>query len=585
MSFNHRRYEAPARVHLPDRQWPERALTVAPTWCSVDLRDGNQALPDPMGHERKRALLQLLVKVGFEQIELGFPSASQTDFDFIRWALTSGALPEDVVPQVITQAREPLIARTFESLRGAKRAILHLYNSTSELQRRVVFGKSKQEILDLAVQGTLWVKREAERMPETRVTYQYSPESFTGTELEYALEVCDAVVEAWDAGPERPMIINLPTTVEMTTPNVFADRIEWFERHRKRREHVTLSVHAHNDRGTGVATAELAMLAGATRIEGTLLGNGERSGNVDIVTIAMNLYSHGVDPMLNFEDMPEVVRVVESSTRLPVHPRHPYAGELVFTAFSGSHQDAIHKGMKHMERTDGSKYEVPYLPIDPADVGRAYEPIIRINSQSGKSGVAHVLERDHGYCVPRALAVELSQAVQRVTDRRGEELSPAEIVAVFEEDYLRAMGPYVLHDAGVERRPDGEGCEVVAQLEVQGQRREARGTGNGPVDAFVAAMAEVVGPVEVVDYTEHAAAAGSSARAIAYVAVRAFGVERYGVGRHEDVALAAFHAIVTACNRAAVLGETWRINPGPSGSSAWRASALRSSPCPLRGGG
>ena len=354
MPFNHRRYQAPARVHLPDRQWPDRSLTAAPTWCSVDLRDGNQALPDPMGHERKRALLDLLVRVGFKQIELGFPSASQTDFDFIRWALTSGALPDDVIPQVITQAREPLIARTFESLRGARRAILHLYNSTSELQRRVVFKKSKQEILDLAVQGTLWVKREAEKMPETRILFQYSPESFTGTELEYALEVCDAVVEAWDAGPERPAIINLPTTVETTTPNVFADRIEWGERHRKRRDHGTLSVHTHNDRGTGVATAELAMLAGATRIEGTLLGNGERSGNVDIVTIAMNLYSHGVDPMLYFEDMPELVRVVESATRLPVHPRHPYAGELVFTAFSGSHQDAIHKGMQQMETTDGS---------------------------------------------------------------------------------------------------------------------------------------------------------------------------------------------------------------------------------------
>jgi len=382
MSFDQKRYEAPKRVHLPDRRWPDRALTGAPSWCSVDLRDGNQALPDPMGHDRKRALLELLVRVGFKQIELGFPSASQTDFDFIRWALTSGAMPADVIPQVISQARELLIARTFESIVGAPRAIVHLYNSTSELQRRVVFQKSKQEILDLAVQGTLWVKREADKIPETQVIFQYSPESFTGTELEYALEVCDAVVEAWDAGPERPMIINLPTTVEMTTPNVFADRIEWFERSRARREHVTLSVHCHNDRGTGVASAELAMLAGATRIEGTLLGNGERSGNVDIVTIAMNLYSHGVDPMLYFADLPEVVRVVEAATRLPVHPRHPYAGELVFTAFSGSHQDAIHKGTKHMEKTDGSRYEVPYLPIDPADVGRAYEPVIRINRVS-----------------------------------------------------------------------------------------------------------------------------------------------------------------------------------------------------------
>jgi 2-isopropylmalate synthase len=554
MPFNHRRYVAPARVHLPDRTWPDRALTVAPTWCSVDLRDGNQALPEPMGHERKRALLELLVQVGFKQIELGFPSASQTDFDFIRWALTSGALPEDVVPQVITQAREPLIARTFESVRGAKSVILHLYNSTSELQRRVVFGKSKQEILDLAVQGTLWVKREAEKMPETRVTFQYSPESFTGTELEYALEVCDAVAEAWDAGPDRPMIVNLPTTVEMTTPNVFADRIEWFERHRTRREHVTLSVHTHNDRGTGVATAELALLAGATRVEGTLLGNGERSGNVDIVTLAMNLYSHGVDPQLRFEDLPQLVRVVEASTRLPVHPRHPYAGELVFTAFSGSHQDAIHKGMKHLETTDGSLYEVPYLPIDPGDVGRAYEPIIRINSQSGKSGVAHVLERDHGYRVPRALAIELSHAVQAVTDARGQELSPPEIHALFEAQYLAVSGPYVLHDVTIERSKDGKECAVSAQLTARGERREARGVGNGPVDAFVAALGSLVGArLEVTDYAEHAAAPGSAAYAIAYVAVRLGAVERYGVGRHEDVALAAFHAVIAACNRAATL--------------------------------
>ena len=356
--FNPQRYQAPERVHLPDRRWPDRALTQAPTWCSVDLRDGNQALPDPMGHERKRALLELLLRVGFKQIELGFPSASQTDFDFIRWALTSGAVPPDVIPQVITQAREPLIVRTIESIVGAPRAIVHLYNSTSELQRRLVFQKSKQEILDLAVQGTLWLKREAAKMPETQVIFQYSPESFTGTELDYALEVCDAVTEAWDAGPERPMIVNLPTTVEMTTPNVFADRIEWFERHRARREHVTLSVHCHNDRGTGVASAELAMLAGATRIEGTLLGNGERSGNVDIVTIAMNLYSHGVDPMLYFEDLPEVVRVVEASTRLPVHPRHPYAGELVFTAFSGSRTRktlSTKPAMKRLEQSDRSK--------------------------------------------------------------------------------------------------------------------------------------------------------------------------------------------------------------------------------------
>jgi 2-isopropylmalate synthase len=551
MPFNPQRYQAPERVNLPDRRWPDRALAQAPTWCSVDLRDGNQALPDPMGHDRKRTLLELLVRVGFKQIELGFPSASQTDFDFVRWALTSGALPADVIPQVITQAREALIVRTFESIAGAPRAIVHLYNSTSELQRRVVFGKSKQEILDLAVQGTLLVKREAEKMPETQVIFQYSPESFTGTELDYALEVCDAVVEAWDAGPNRPVIINLPTTVEMTTPNVFADRIEWFERHRKRREHVTLSVHCHNDRGTGVASAELAMLAGATRIEGTLLGNGERSGNVDIVTIAMNLYSHGVDPMLYFADMPEVVSVVEATTRLPVHPRHPYAGELVFTAFSGSHQDAIHKGMKHMGSGARALYEVPYLPIDPADIGRAYEPVIRINSQSGKSGVAHVLERDHGYRVPRALAIELSQAVQAVTDARGEELSAPEVRALFERQYFDAPGAVTFHSAGIERPSEGQNCTVTAQVTVRGERREAHGTAHGPVEAFVTALRTLGGPAfELVDYAEHAATPGADARAVAYVAIRIGETTRYGAGRHDDVVIAALHAVVSAYNRA-----------------------------------
>jgi 2-isopropylmalate synthase len=556
MSFNPRRYRAPERANLPDRRWPDRALTSAPSWCSVDLRDGNQALPDPMGHDRKRAMLELLVRVGFEQIELGFPSASQTDFDFIRWALLSGALPDRVLPQVITQARQPLIARTFESIAGARRAIVHLYNSTSELQRRVVFARSKQEILDLAVQGTLWVKQEAEKMPETQITFQYSPESFTGTELDYALAVCDAVVEAWDAGPERPMIVNLPTTVEMTTPNVFADRIEWFDRHRKRREHVTLSVHCHNDRGTGVASAELALLAGATRVEGTLLGNGERSGNVDIVTIAMNLYSHGVDPQLDFSDLPEVVRVVEATTRFFVHPRHPYAGELVFTAFSGSHQDAIHKGMKHMAERADALYEVPYLPIDPSDVGRAYEPVIRINSQSGKSGIAHVLERDHGFRVPRALAIELSHAVQAVTDLGGEELSSREVATLFERQYFEARGPLVLNSVGVERRREGNACEIVARLLVQNESREIRGTGSGPVEAFVAALRTLPGPAfELVDYAEHAAASGADASAIAYVAIQLGQTSRYGAGRHHDVTLAALHAIVSAYNRARAIAN------------------------------
>ncbi|MEO8903178.1 MAG: 2-isopropylmalate synthase [Polyangiaceae bacterium] len=554
MSFDPSRYRAPARVHLPDRQWPNRALERAPTWCSVDLRDGNQALPDPMGHERKRALLQLLLAVGFEHIELGFPAASQTDFDFIRWAIASGVLGERVIPQVITQARQELIARTFDSILGAKRAIVHLYNSTSELQRRVVFGKSKREILELAVQGTRWVKAEAEAaaLAGTEVTFQYSPESFTGTELDYALEVCEAVVEAWDPSPERPLILNLPTTVEMTTPNVYADRIEWFDRQLKRRESVILSLHTHNDRGTGVACAELGLLAGATRVEGTLLGNGERSGNVDIVTLALNLYSHGVDPGLVFTDLPELVRVVEECTKLPVHPRHPYAGELVFTAFSGSHQDAIHKGQKAMEASDGRIYEVPYLPIDPADVGRGYEPVIRINSQSGKSGIAHVLERDFGLRLPRPLAVELSREVQVRTDASGEEYSAGATVALFRSTYVDVAGPLAFESANTDRQSGGARCTVAARLNLRGKVQEVQGTGAGPIEAFVTALSECVGTeLTLCDYSEHGVSEGASARAVAYVSLRSATTTQryYGVSEHEDVVLASFRAIISAYNR------------------------------------
>ena len=549
------KYRAFPPVQLTDRTWPNAVISKPPIWMSTDLRDGNQALIEPMSPEKKLRFFEMLVKIGLKEIEVGFPSASQTDFDFVRKLIDENRIPDDVTIIVLTQSRDELIRRTVEAAAGAKRAIVHLYNSTSELQRRVVFGKSKAEILELAVQGASSVKRAAERMPETQVILQYSPESFTGTELDYALEVCDAVAEAWDAGPERPMIVNLPTTVEMTTPNVFADRIEWFERHRQRREHVTLSVHCHNDRGTGVATAELALLAGATRIEGTLLGNGERSGNVDIVTIAMNLYSHGVDPMLYFADMPEVVRVVEASTRLPVHPRHPYAGELVFTAFSGSHQDAIHKGMKHMENAAPERYEVPYLPIDPDDVGRAYEPVIRINSQSGKSGLLHVLERDHGYRVPRALAIELSQLVQTVTDARGDELSAQELGALFEREYFDAAGPVRLESADIERRHGGKECAIVAEVLVRGERRSARGIGHGPVEAFVAALGTLVPAFNLTDYAEHAAAPGASAHALAYVAVQVGQTVRYGAGRHEDVVIAAFRAIVSAYNRSLAIAQ------------------------------
>jgi 2-isopropylmalate synthase len=505
-----------------------------------------------MGHARKQALLELLLKVGFKQIELGFPAASRTDFDFIRWVIEKKVLPSDVIPQVITQSREALIARTMESIVGAPRAIVHLYNSTSELQRRVVFGMDRRQIVDLAVTGTRQIRKRAQAMPGTRVTFQYSPESFTGTELDFGLAICNAVIEAWGPTPDAPMIINLPTTVENTTPNVFADRIEWMSRNLARRDSVVLSVHTHNDRGSGVASAELAMLAGAERVEGTLLGNGERSGNVDIMTIAMNLYSHGVDPGLRFEDMREVVRVVEECTRLPVHPRHPYAGELVFAAFSGSHQDAIHKGLKHMAKEQPAVWEVPYLPIDPADIGREYEPVIRINSQSGKSGLLHVLERDFGYRVPRDLAIEFSKRVQAVTDAQGEELSSQAVHALFEATYVHAEGNLVLGNVAIERRANGRECAVSASVSVGGAAAEVQGIGAGPIEAFARAVAcRVSEPFEVVDYSEHARGAGADAEAVAYVALRVGGAVHYGVGANADVVLASLRALVTALNRAA----------------------------------
>jgi 2-isopropylmalate synthase len=547
MTFNPRRYVAPSRVDLPDRKWPNRVLDKAPIWCSVDLRDGNQALPDPMGHERKRRLLELLVRVGFREIELGFPAASQTDFDFIRWVLDTGALPAGVTPQVITQARDALIDRTVESIAGAPRAIVHLYNSTSELQRRVVFGMSRGEVIELAVRATERIRAACERLSGTDVTLQYSPESFTGTELDFALEISEAVANAWGATPSRKLILNLPSTVEMTTPNVFADRIEWFDRNLSQRDRVVLSVHTHNDRGTGVASAELSQLAGAERVEGTLLGNGERSGNVDIVTLAMNLYSHGVDPGLRFEDLPELVRVVEQTTRLPVHPRHPYAGELVFVAFSGSHQDAIHKGLRHMTQ-ESPRWEVPYLPIDPGDVGRAYEPVIRINSQSGKSGLAHVLERDHGYRVPRALAVELSSTVQALTDARGTEFTPEEVREVFEAEYVGGAAPFALVSAAVERR--GGECAVRAEIATPAGMRSVAALSEGPIAAFSRALGTITEPFDVLEYSEHARGTGASAEAVAYVSVTgAAGAAWHGVGCDRDVVLAAFRALVAALNR------------------------------------
>ncbi|HYD66434.1 2-isopropylmalate synthase [Azospirillum sp.] len=541
-------------VVLADRQWPGRTLTKAPMWCSVDLRDGNQALIEPMGSERKRAMFDLLLRMGFKEIEVGFPAASQTDFDFCREIIEGGALPDDVTIQVLTQSREELIRRTFEGIKGAKRAIVHLYNSTSELQRRVVFGLDKAGIIEIAVNGAKLIKQMTAEHPETEVILQYSPESFTGTELDFAVEVCEAVAEVWGPTADRPMILNLPATVEMSTPNVHADQIEWFCRTIKGRERFIISLHPHNDRGTAVAAAELGMLAGADRVEGTLFGNGERTGNVDIVTLAMNLFSQGVDPGLVIDDINEVVRVSEYCTQLPVHPRHPYAGELVFTAFSGSHQDAINKGLKALSKSNSGKWEVPYLPIDPADLGRSYEAVIRINSQSGKGGIAYILESEFGLQIPRRLQMEFSKVVQHIADETGKELTPSEIHKAFKAEYLDVEKPLALVEHGTEPRGPGSGPRTLtAVVQKDGRPVTIRGKGTGPIDAFLAALRNDAGiDMHVIDYHEHAVTTGEDSQAAAYVEVRtADGRTLHGAGIDPDIVTASLRALVSAANRAA----------------------------------
>ncbi len=539
-------------VDLPDRTWPSRVIERAPLWCSVDLRDGNQALVEPMGPERKLRMWNELVRMGFKEIEVGFPSASQPDFDFVRQIIEQGLIPADVTIQVLTQARPELIARTFEAIQGARRAIVHLYNSTSTLQRRVVFNLDRAGILDIAVRGTRLVRELAQRLEGTEVQLEYSPESFTGTELDFAKEVCDAVIEEWGAGPARKVIINLPATVEMATPNVYADQIEWMHRNLQKREHVVLSVHPHNDRGTAVAAAELAVMAGADRIEGTLFGNGERTGNVDVITLALNLFSQGVDPELEIRDIDALKRTVEHCNRLPVHPRHPYAGELVYTAFSGSHQDAIKKGFKALRESGGELWEVPYLPIDPEDLGRTYEAVIRVNSQSGKGGVAYVLESDYGYVVPRNLAAAVSQCVQREAERTESEVPKAEILAIFEREFVNRSEP--LRVVGYSSHSEGARERHEIQVEINGARRTLSASGSGPIDAFVTALREQAGiTFSVEDYSEHALGKGADARAISYVTIAiAKGEERcYGVGTHPSIVMASLTAVASALNRSA----------------------------------
>jgi len=549
--MNHRRYRPIPPVRLDRRTWPDQTLTRAPIWCSVDLRDGNQALIEPMGRDRKMRLFDALVGIGMRQIEVGFPAASQTDFDFVRTLIEQRRIPDDVTIQVLTQAREQLIARTVEALRGARRAVLHLYNSTSTLQRRVVFNLGKDAIRDLAVQGTRWVMDAIKRIPETEIVLQYSPESFTGTEMDFAAEVSDAVARTWGVRPDRKMILNLPATVEMSSPNVYADQIEWMHTHLGCRDSVVLSVHAHNDRGCAVAATELAMLAGAERVEGTLFGNGERTGNVDLVTVALNLYAQGIDPGLDLSDLPKLVEVFEYCNHLPVPARLPYGGELVFTAFSGSHQDAIKKGLEALEREHNPHWEVPYLPIDPSDIGRKYEPLIRINSQSGKGGVAFVLERAHGYVVPKGLAIEFSQAVQRVTDASGEEIAPAAIFEIFDREYLRP-GRYALDEFEVHREGKDH-CSVRATITDRAERVTIASTGNGPIDAFVRGLRQrLAEDLRFLDYSEHALGTGENAEAVAYVQVLAAdGRTTFGVGRDDDIVAASLRAVLSGVNRLA----------------------------------
>ncbi|MCE2423535.1 MAG: 2-isopropylmalate synthase [Pseudomonadales bacterium] len=546
------KYQAFEPVDLPDRQWPSAILTTSPRWCSVDLRDGNQALIDPMNVDEKLRMYELLLEVGFVEIEVGFPAASQPDFDFIRRIIDGGMVPQGVTVQVLCQARPELIQRTVEALDGAPSAIFHLYNSTSELQRRVVFNMDRQGIIDLAVEGTAVVRAGVGHLTDTDIHFEYSPESFTGTELDFAVDICAAVADEWGATAEQPIIVNLPSTVEMATPNIYADQIEWFARRFPDRERIVISLHTHNDRGTGVAATELALMAGAERVEGTLFGNGERTGNCDLVTVAMNLFSQGVDPELDFRDMPRIRETVEGINKLPVHERHPYAGDLVFTAFSGSHQDAIKKGMA---RVDREHWEVPYLPIDPSDVGSSYKETVRVNSQSGKGGVGFVLEEHFGVALPREMLVEFSKAVQALTERLDREVRPDEIFAALKDEYLVEAGPYRLVDYQL-YRGDGDEQYCAAKLEVPDGEVEVSGRGSGPIEAFVNGMVSTLNePLNITDYHERAMGMGKDASAICIVSIGDAEVASeasancYGIGISKNTITASLIAIVSAVNR------------------------------------
>ncbi|MES1189495.1 MAG: 2-isopropylmalate synthase [Steroidobacter sp.] len=541
------KYRAFPPINLPDRTWPNKIITQPPMWCSVDLRDGNQALIEPMDAARKRQMFDLLVQTGFKQIEVGFPSASQTDFDFVRQLIEEKLIPDDVSIQVLTQARPELIRRTFEALRGAPRAILHFYNATSDVFRRVVFNQDKPATVKLAVNAATLIRQLAAEQPETQWQFEYSPETFSATEVDFALEVCEAVLDVWQPTPQHKAILNLPTTVEVATPNVYADQIEWFCRHLKRRDSVVISLHPHNDRGTGIASAELGMMAGADRVEGTLFGNGERTGNVDIVTLALNMYTQGVHPQLDFSNINATARCVEHCNQLPIHPRHPYVGDLVFTAFSGSHQDAIKKGFAARKESD--MWEVPYLPIDPRDVGRTYESVIRVNSQSGKGGIAYLLERDYDLVLPRRLQIEFSQVVQGVTDATGKELGSEEIWALFQREYLKQDAAYEYRSHQLTTDQDGSDHERLSiKLAYQGQGALFNGRGNGPINALIDALGL---PCDVLSYEERSVGSGSDAKAVTFVEITTPSrVTLFGVGMHANIVTASLLAVLSAVNRA-----------------------------------
>ncbi|HYO85645.1 MAG TPA: 2-isopropylmalate synthase [Dermatophilaceae bacterium] len=557
-------FQKQIRTDLPERTWPSRTITQAPRWCAVDLRDGNQALIDPMNRERKLRMFALLVQMGYKEIEVGFPSASQTDYDFCRELVEGGHIPDDVTLQVLTQARDHLVERTYDAIQGAKSAVVHFYNSTSVLQRRVVFGTDVDGVTDIAVQAARLCKKLEETIPGTRITYEYSPESFTGTELEAAVRICNAVIEEVDATPSRPIIINLPATVEMATPNVYADAIEYMHTHLARRDCVVLSLHPHNDRGSAVAAAELGLLAGADRVEGCLFGNGERTGNVCLVTLGLNLFSQGIDPQIDFSNIDEIRRTVEHCTQLPVGERHPYGGDLVYTAFSGSHQDAIKKGFDDMARRsaesgtsiDQLPWGVPYLPIDPHDVGRSYEAVVRVNSQSGKGGVAYLMKAEHQLDLPRRLQIELSAVVQRRTDVLGGEVSAAELWRIFSDEYIpgsnpgeAAWGRFAPVSSRSESDADGRD-HVWATMTDRGEMVEVEGTGNGPIAAFVDGLRRIGIDLRVLDYSEHALSAGGDAKAAAYVECAIGERVLWGVGLHSSIVRASFMAILSAINRA-----------------------------------